>query len=132
MKRELETRRSPRSIAIMIASLALLTALDLGSKEWALDNLSVPRLPSRQAAVCEPDNQGSVAYQRQPKAPRSLIEGVLNLHYAENCGAAFSMLRSAAGYAWWCSERPASAQSSRCFPCSFGAWAARCLQQPYR
>jgi lipoprotein signal peptidase len=98
MKRELETRRSPRSIAIMIASLALLTALDLGSKEWALDNLSVPRLPSRQAAVCEPDNQGSVAYQRQPKAPRSLIEGVLNLHYAENCGAAFSMLRTAPGW----------------------------------
>jgi signal peptidase II len=98
MKRELEGRRSPRSIGIMIVSLVLLTALDVGSKEWAFDNLSVPRPSSQQAAVCEPDHQGSVAYQRQPKAPRSLIEGVLNLYYAENCGAAFSMLRTAPGW----------------------------------
>lgn len=87
--------RSPRSIVIMAVSLMLLTALDLGSKEWALDNLSVPRLSSKQAAVCEPDDQGNVAYQRRPTAPRPLIDGVLNLYYAENCGAAFSMLRTA-------------------------------------
>lgn len=98
MKRELDGRRSPRAVVIMLVSLVLLTALDLGSKEWALDNLSVPRLPAKQAAVCEPDDQGSIASQRRPMAPRPLIDGVLNLYYAENCGAAFSMLRTAPGW----------------------------------
>ena len=36
-------RRSPRAIAIMLVSLVVYTALDLWSKEWALDNLSQER-----------------------------------------------------------------------------------------
>lgn len=79
----------------MLVSLGLLTAMDVGSKEWALDNLSLPRMPADQTPVCEPDDNGSIAYQRQPKAPQALIDGVFNLYYAENCGAAFSMLRTA-------------------------------------
>jgi signal peptidase II len=79
----------------MLVSLVLLAAVDLGTKEWALRNLSAPRPPEERSAVCEPDGRGHIAYQRQPDGPRPLIEGVLNLQYAENCGAAFSMLRTA-------------------------------------
>jgi len=88
-------RRSPRSIAVMIASLVVLLAVDLGTKEWALDNLSEPRPPERRTGVCEPDAHGRITYQRQRQAPRPLVDGYLNLYYAENCGAAFSMLSTA-------------------------------------
>jgi signal peptidase II len=79
----------------MFVSLVLLTAVDLGTKELALRNLSAPRPPQERSAVCQPDDRGRIAYQREPEGPRPLIEGVLNLQYAENCGAAFSMLRTA-------------------------------------
>ena len=98
MHREPDSPRSPRSIAVMLVSLALLTAIDLGTKEWALRNLSAPRPSENRAAVCEPDARGRSGYQRQPELPRPLIDGVLNLYYAENCGAAFSMLRTAPGW----------------------------------
>jgi signal peptidase II len=93
--REPEIRRGRRSIIVMFVSLVLLTAIDLGTKEWALDNLSVPRLADDAAEVCQPDRHGHIAYQREPSAPRPLVDGLLNLYYAENCGAAFSMLRTA-------------------------------------
>jgi signal peptidase II len=96
--REPESRRSPRSIIFMLVSLVLLAALDLGSKEWALENLSTARRPEDRAAVCEPDSRGHIATQRKPTAARPLIDGVINLYYAENCGAAFSMLRTAPGW----------------------------------
>jgi len=98
MQRELNGHRTPRSIVVMIVSLVLLTALDLGSKEWALDNLSTPRPPASRAAVCEPDSHGRTAYQHQPVGARPLFSGFINLYYAENCGAAFSMLRTAPGW----------------------------------
>jgi len=82
----------------MLVSLVLLTAIDLGSKEWALHNLSAPRAAENRPAVCEPDAHGRSAYQRRPDEPRTLIKGLLNLYYAENCGAAFSMLRGAPGW----------------------------------
>ena len=98
MHREPDSRRSPRSIVIMFVSLFLLTAVDLGTKEWVLDNISTPRPAAHRSAVCEPDAQGYITTQRQPERPRALIDGVLNLYYAENCGAAFSMLRTAPGW----------------------------------
>jgi signal peptidase II len=79
----------------MLVSLVLLTAVDLGTKEWALHNLSAPRADENRSAVCQPDGRGRIAYQRQPEEPRPLIDGILNLQYAENCGAAFSMLHTA-------------------------------------
>jgi signal peptidase II len=82
----------------MLVSLVLLTAIDLGTKEWALRNLSAPRPPENRPAVCEPDEHGHIAYHREPAVARPLIDGVLNLRYAENCGAAFSMLRTAPGW----------------------------------
>lgn len=78
----------------MIASFVVYTALDLGSKEWALDHLSRERTGEK-PALCVPTPQGHTPYQRLPLEPVSLIKGVLKLNYAENCGAAFSMLRSA-------------------------------------
>ncbi|HEY6878748.1 MAG TPA: signal peptidase II, partial [Polyangiales bacterium] len=90
-------RRSPRALMIMLALLAIYTAADLGTKEWALDNLSQANAAA--SAVCEPDAQGLRSFQRIPLAPKPFIDGVLRLNYAENCGAAFSMLRSAPGWA---------------------------------
>jgi signal peptidase II len=87
-------RRSARSVVIMLVSLAVYGALDLGSKEWALDNLSRARA-GEPPPVCVPDEHGGVVYQRIPLQSRALIPGVMRLTYAENCGAAFSMLRTA-------------------------------------
>lgn len=88
------TRRTPRALLIMIASFVVYTALDLGTKEWALEHLSRER-SGEKPALCVPTPQGHTPYQRLPLEPVSLIKGVLKLNYAENCGAAFSMLRSA-------------------------------------
>ena len=87
-------RRSPRSLAIMLGCLAVYGALDLGTKEWALDNLSRAR-SHEPPPVCVPDEHGGVVYQRVPLPSREFIPGVLRLTYAENCGAAFSILRTA-------------------------------------
>jgi len=93
---EPQQRRSLRALGIMLLSLAAYTYADLGTKEWALDELSRPN--EHAAPVCEPDAQGRIDYQRLPLPPRPLVEGVLRASYAENCGAAFSMLRSAPGW----------------------------------
>lgn len=87
-------RRTIRAFVVMFVSLALYTAADLWSKDWALDNLSRER-PGQAPALCVPSEQGYTPFQRLPLPPRPLIEGVMNLHYAENCGAAFSVLRTA-------------------------------------
>jgi signal peptidase II len=87
-------RRTPAAIVIMLASLAVYTAADLWSKEWVLDNMSRERVGEK-PALCVPSEQGYTPYQRMPLPPKPFISGVINLHYAENCGAAFSMLRTA-------------------------------------
>ena len=80
----------------MLVSLALYTFADLGTKEWALESLSTPS--THETPVCEPDAHGHRSFQRIPSESKPLIEGVLRFTYAENCGAAFSMLRSAPGW----------------------------------
>lgn len=92
-----EERRSKRALVIMVASLVLYTFADLASKEWALENLSRERR-GQQPPVCQPDERGYLEIQRIPLSPRPFIPGVINFHYAENCGAAFGMLRSAPGW----------------------------------
>jgi signal peptidase II len=86
--------RKARPLLIMFASLVVYTAVDLGTKQWALDNLSRER-SGEKPALCVPSPEGHTPYQRVPLAPRPLVEGVMKLNYAENCGAAFSMLRTA-------------------------------------
>ncbi|MDB4976578.1 MAG: Lipoprotein signal peptidase [Myxococcaceae bacterium] len=89
-------RRNLRALGIMLVSLLVYTAADLGSKEWALDTLSVPA--ATPGAVCEPDQHGHITYQHRPSRVVPFVPGVLRFSYAENCGAAFSMLRSAPGW----------------------------------
>jgi signal peptidase II len=89
-------RRDTRALLIMIVSLLVYTAADLGTKEWALDHLS--RENAAAGEVCEADAEGLRSFQRVPTPPKPFIAGVLRLHYAENCGAAFSMLRTAPGW----------------------------------
>jgi signal peptidase II len=88
------TRRTPRALIFMLASLIVFTALDLWSKDWALEHLSHER-SGEKPALCVPTAAGRTPFQRLPLPSQPLIEGVLRLSYAENCGAAFSMLRTA-------------------------------------
>lgn len=89
--------RSRRALAICLAVTAALTALDLGSKSWALDALSTERLGDP-GPVCEPDENGYMTMQRGRAEAMVLVEGNLELRYAENCGAAFGLLRDADGW----------------------------------
>ncbi len=87
-------RRSRNALVIMLASLVVYTFLDLATKEWALDNLSKER-SGQKPAVCAPDEQGYTRMQRMPTEPQVVIDGYFVFHYAENCGAAFGILRTA-------------------------------------
>jgi signal peptidase II len=82
----------------MLASLALYTYADLGTKQWALEHLSRARSGGA-PPICQPDEQGYTRIQRIPEEPQVLAEGYILLHYAENCGAAFGMLRTAPPWA---------------------------------
>jgi len=86
------TPRSLQALLLCLAAIGVLTAMDLGSKHWALERLS---LPSSRAAdpVCEPNEFGRVEPQRTQRSPVVFIDGVLELRYAENCGAAFGFMR---------------------------------------
>jgi signal peptidase II len=87
-------RRSIRSIAVMVFALGVCTAADLGSKAWAERELSVAREPNG-LAVCEVGENGRREMQRRRQGAVVLVDGWLELRYAENCGAAFSMLSDA-------------------------------------
>jgi signal peptidase II len=79
----------------MLLTLTLYTAADLGTKEWALESLSEPVASEHRTPVCEPTAQGYTFDQRRRTGNVVIIEEVLEFRYAENCGAAFSMLRTA-------------------------------------
>jgi signal peptidase II len=86
------TTRSPKAVVVCLAAVALLTAMDLGSKHWALDRLSQPSNAGSDP-VCEPDIHGRIVPQRAQRAPVVLVDGYLEFRYAENCGAAFGFMR---------------------------------------
>ena len=88
------TPRARRLVVWCVLGTVALTAVDLWSKAWALDALSAERV-GETPAVCQPDERGYVRPQRAATTPISLVDDHLELHYAENCGAAFGMLRSA-------------------------------------
>lgn len=87
--------KSGRSIALCLAALAVLTAADLGTKDWAREALSEPHPAGSAPPVCAADANGRRGMQRQPVDAHVLIEGHLQFRYAENCGAAFGVMRSA-------------------------------------
>lgn len=72
--------------------MALLAALDLGTKQWALERLSEPSSYGSNP-VCTPDERGQIRQQRTQTPPVILIDGYLEFRYAENCGAAFGFMR---------------------------------------
>jgi signal peptidase II len=78
-------------LAACLVSLALFTALDLWSKQWAVDALSMER-PGEPPPVCQPNESGRMPRQRLPEGRITLIDGYLEFRYAENCGAAFSLM----------------------------------------
>ncbi|MGF1468231.1 MAG: signal peptidase II [Sandaracinaceae bacterium] len=82
-------RRTHRALAALILATLAFLALDLGSKAWVAAELSRARV-GEAPPVC-----GELGPQRIPTAPIVLIDGYLELRYAENCGAAFGLLRSA-------------------------------------
>lgn len=91
-------RRSLASIALCVIALLALLAADLWTKEWAQQSLSQPRAGLGQQSICQADDEGRIRLQRQPTDPLVLIDGHLQFRYAENCGAAFGMLRDAPGW----------------------------------
>jgi signal peptidase II len=84
-------RRNTQAIFLCLVATAVLTAADLWSKHWAQGELSRER-PGGAHAVCEPDANGYYSMQRLRSGAVVLVDGYLELRYAENCGAAFGML----------------------------------------
>lgn len=84
--------RSAKALVVCLAAIAALTAMDLGTKHWAFDRLSQPS-PLGAQPVCAPNSYGRIQPQRAQKAPIVLVDGYLELRYAENCGAAFGFMR---------------------------------------
>lgn len=86
------TRRSSKALVLCLAAIALLTAMDLGSKHWALDRLSQPS-DLGSDPVCTPNTYGRIAPQRAQTSAIVLVDRYLEFRYAENCGAAFGFMR---------------------------------------
>ena len=51
--------------------------------------------PGQPVPVCEANENGRIAMQRWPTSPYVLIDDYLEFRYAENCGAAFGLMREA-------------------------------------
>ncbi len=86
------TPRSRQALVLCLAAIGVLTAMDLGSKQWALQRLSQPSSRAADPA-CQPNEFARVEPQRTQLPPVVLIDGILELRYAENCGAAFGFMR---------------------------------------
>jgi signal peptidase II len=82
--------RSMQALVLAILAAATLTAADIWTKTWAEENLSHARR-GEAPELCEGE------YQRLSGRGDEvvLIENVLDLKYAENCGAAFGLMRDA-------------------------------------
>jgi len=88
------TRRSPKALAIAAAATVAFVAADLGTKAWASETLSVEPMGDP-PPVCQPTESGRIRMQRLPAEEVTLVDGYLAFSYAENCGAAFGLLRDA-------------------------------------
>ncbi len=89
--------RAPRAwglVGLAVLGVVLLTTLDLWTKTLAEEHLARVRQGSP-PALCEPDERGYVGMQRLRGEPYVVVEDILDFEYAENCGAAFGMMRDA-------------------------------------
>ncbi|MCB9591357.1 MAG: signal peptidase II [Sandaracinaceae bacterium] len=80
-------KRSQRALIIAIAATIGFLALDLGTKFWASDNLAQDH-PGTPPEVCAEPGRN----QRIRSESTVIVDGLLELSYAENCGAAFGLL----------------------------------------
>lgn len=89
-----QTERTIRVMIVAAVATLALVALDLWTKDVAAANLSVERA-GQSVPVCEADEAGYIQMQRIRGASHVLVDGYLEFSYAENCGAAFGLLRDA-------------------------------------
>lgn len=87
-------RRTGKVLYLALAATAFLVAADLLTKAWAVENLSAEILTPRTLEVCERDALGRMEPGRRQTEPHVIIPGFFELRYAENCGAAFGIMRS--------------------------------------
>ena len=85
-------RRSTQAIVLCAVATVALIALDLWTKDLAVEHLSRARIGDP-PTVCA--DGGIRGMQRFPGEPHVIIEDYLELRYAENCGAAFGLLDDA-------------------------------------
>lgn len=86
--------RRGKVVYLALAAMALLVAADLLTKQWAIDNLSAEILRPRTLEICERDAMGQMEPGRRQTSPYVIIDGFFELRYAENCGAAFGIMRT--------------------------------------
>jgi signal peptidase II len=83
------------SLFLLVLLAALTAACDLGTKQWAAQRLAHPP-SSNESPRCERDPRtGGFTHHRRPANDVVLVAGALELHYAENCVAAFGVLTDA-------------------------------------
>jgi signal peptidase II len=87
-------RRSNLALVGLVVAVLLGVAADLGTKAWAIDNLSGRRLSPVTTEVCVPGETGFMQMDRVRQPPIILIDGFFELRYAENCGAAFGFMNT--------------------------------------
>jgi signal peptidase II len=87
-------RRTGKVLYLALATTVLLVAADLLSKGWAIENLSAEILTPRTLEVCERDALGRMEPGRRQTEPYVIVPGFFELRYAENCGAAFGIMRN--------------------------------------
>ncbi|NOY91996.1 MAG: signal peptidase II [Deltaproteobacteria bacterium] len=93
-----DTRRTNKALLLALLATATLVGADLGSKSWALSELSEARV-GEPPPLCESDDLGRISFQRARKPPVVLVDDYLELRYAENCGAAFGLMRGSSAVA---------------------------------
>jgi signal peptidase II len=87
-------RRSPLAIALLLFAVAAGVAADLGTKEWAIQNLAGERLTPRVGEICVPGPTGYMPMDRVRRPPVVIVPGLFEMRYAENCGAAFGVMNT--------------------------------------
>lgn len=85
-------RRSTRALVLCALATVAFVALDLWTKDLAVENLSRERIGAA-PEVCA--DGGMRGMQRFPGEAHVVIEDYLEYRYAENCGAAFGLLDDA-------------------------------------
>ncbi len=80
-------KRSKRALIIAVAATVAFLVADLGTKVWASETLSVEH-PGTPPEVCAEPGRN----QRLRAESVVIVDGLLELSYAENCGAAFGLL----------------------------------------